>query len=235
MAEDLNEIGTEATPPATPTESPEVIALKAQLEAQNTQLRALNDVVNSTLQARQVQSPGGDGTGITPQLRHMLRQKGLSDADINHNAPIILPFVEIFGPELVALVESRVSPIDEKVSLAEMVDDRDNFPFASGLKKEIREVIAEAKKRGQVMTPAVAYSTAVASNIEKVTKLQAKMVAESASSDASAMSGLSHRTSSGASSRGSRPAGPRTASDLASMSRDDRLKWYDANGDVPIQ
>ena len=224
--------GTVAESPTTPaaaTPDPAIADMRAQIAA-------LNDTVAAALAARNVATPGGGGASgdIPPQLRQALRQKGLSDADITHNAPLILPFVELFAPELVALVEARVGGVDERLTAKEMEDDADAYPYARGLRAEIKAVLADAKKTGQPMSRTAAYHTAVSTNIEKVRQLDAQRRAESAGADASALTNLGHRTTANAGARASRPADAKSAADLAAMSREDRLKFYDKHGDSPL-
>jgi len=229
-------------PDPAPASVPDPLAeLRSILDSQATQIRALTDVVQSALTARPV-TPSAEGyTGsVTPQLRQALRQKGHSDADIDRNAPLILPYIEIFAPELIGLVESRVGPVAETVTLSEMAQDTDTYPYAKGLRAEIRKVIADAKKEGRALSPEAAYHTAVSMDVaagekSKVRGIDAERRANSPGADASALGSLGHRTSSGTGARAAKPATPRTAEDLKSMPYEDRLKWYETNGDVPVQ
>ena len=236
MDEDVKDDGTAETAatgaaPAAPAPTPD-----PAIAAMQSQIAALNDTVAAALAARNVAAPGGSGIpgDIPPQLRQALRQKGLSDADITHNAPLIMPFVELFAPELIALVESRVGGVDERLTAKEMEDDAETYPYARGLRNEIKAVLAEAKKANQPMSRVAAYHAAVSTNIEKVKQLDSQRRAESAGADASALSGLGHRTTASASARAGRPSDAKSAADLAAMSREDRLKFYDKHGDSPL-
>lgn len=217
-----------------PGPDPAVAELKAQNAQLQSQLAALNDTVNAALSARQAGGQGGGGT-VTPQLRQQLKARGYSDADIDHNAPLILPWIEIMAPELVAMVESRSSGLDERLTQKEMEDDGETYPYARGLRAEMKKLKADAKKENRTLSHEAAYHTAVSLNLDKVKQLDTQRRAESAGSDAGAMSSLGHRASAGASARAAKPSEPQTAADLRQMSREDRLKFYEKNGNVPVQ
>lgn len=223
--------------PETPPESEPayVAALRAENARLGERLAALNDTVTGALSARNVAPSGSPAPGdISPQLRQVLRNKGLSDAEITANAPLILPFVEVFAPELVALVESRVGSVDERVTMREMLDDTDAYPDAALLKKEIKAVLADAKKAGRPMSLEAAYHTARSLNIDKVNEAANARRAESRGADESALAGVGHRGASSSGRRAARDEAPRTAADLAKMSREERMKFYESHGDAVI-
>lgn len=225
---DENEItATEA--PAPPAPDPAIAALTAQVAA-------LNDVVQSAITARPVAAQGGSAPNtVTPQLRQVLRQQGLSDADIEHNAPIILPFISVFAPELVGLVESRIGSVDERVTRSEMEADTDAYPYAKPLRTEIKKLLADAKKENRPFSQEAAYHTAVSMNLDKVSQVDSQRRSESAGHDAMALDTIGHRGSAATSQKSGRQPVPRTAADLKSMSREERMKFYDQYGDTPVQ
>lgn len=211
-----------------PTPDPAIAEMRAQLAA-------MNDTVTAALARRDIQPTGGGSPdGIAPQLRQALRNKGLSDAEISANAPLILPFVELFAPELIALVENRVGGVDERLTAKEMEDDPENYRYAKALRPEIKKVMADAKKDGRTMSREAAYHTAVSTNIEKVNQYDAQARAESRGADASALSGLGHRTSANVGRRAAGPAEPKSKAEIDAMTREERLKFYDQHGDTPL-
>lgn len=225
--------------PPEPTEQPlkvEPPRVDPAVEALGRQVAALNDTVAAALQARSPVDSGGTlpPGSITPQLRQALMNHGLSAADIEHNAPIILPFVKVLAPELFAAIEMRAGPIDERVARREMEEDGETYPYAKDLRKEIKSVMDAAKKEQRGLSLEAAYHTAVSMNLDKVRQIESTRRAESVGADASAMSGLGHRTSSNASGRSGRGNEPKTAQDLASMSRAERLAYFEKTGDAPI-
>lgn len=241
MADD--ETTPEATPPAAPAPDDRVASLEALINSQAAQIQGLTDVVQSALVSRPVTGAGGAPSigRITPELRNALRQRGASDADIDRNGPLIMPFIEVFAPELIGLVEGRVGPLAETLSLSEMAQDTDAYPYAKGLKSEIKKLIGDAKKEGRQLSPEAAYHTAVSMDVgqaadkSKVRQIDATRRAESAGGDASATSGIGHRGSSNQGARATKVEQPRDREALSRMSREDRMKWYETNGDVPIQ
>lgn len=230
---------TSAAPPPPPDR---VAALESLLQSQAAQIQSLHDVVQGALVHRPIAGPAGSGDRITPELRQALRNKGVSDADIDRNGPLILPYIEVFAPELLGLVEGRVAPLAETVSLSEMAQDTEHFPYAHDkeIKTAMRKLMADAKKAGQPpLSPAAAYHTAVSMDLaagetSRVRQLDATRRAESAGADASATSGLGHRSSTATGARAARAAAPRTAADLKQMSYEDRLKFYAANENTPV-
>src|SRR5689334_23773659 len=112
MSDDLTPPG--APPTAQPVEPPAPAApspLDQLLERQaatDRQIAALADVVRTSMQARQpVAQPGqpAQPLAMTPELRQYLRAEGLTDADIDHNAAIVQPFIRAalrqVAPEIV--------------------------------------------------------------------------------------------------------------------------------------
>lgn len=216
--------------------APEPPKADPAVESLTRQVQALNDTVHAALQSRAPANitPGAQGV-VTPQLRHALRQKGMSDANIDANAELIMPFIEVFAPELVGLVESRIGGVDERISRKEMEDDSESFPYAKDLRSEIKKVTADAKKEGKTLSLEAAYHTAVSLNLDKVRTVDTQRRAESAGADASALGDVGHRGSSNASRRaGGKGAEPKTRAELETMTREQRMEYYEKYGDTPV-
>lgn len=222
---------TKATP-AGP--DPEIAALKASLAA-------LNDTVTAALQARTPQPlTQGQQERVSPQLRQALKMRGATDADINYNADVIMPWIEVFAPELAGMVEGRMSGLDERLSAKELEDDGDAYPYAKALRAERRKLVADAKKEGRALSQESAYHTAVSLDItkgeeSKVRKAEAATRAESRGTEMGMLSGVGHRTSSSTGRRAPAPDEAKSAADLATMTREQRAEWYKKNDNVPIQ
>ena len=221
----------EPTPEPTPVPplDPQMVALQAQVQA-------LNDVVQSAIVPRTIVNPNTQAPNtVTPQLRAILRQNGMSDADIDHNSPLILPYISAFAPELVGLVESRIGGVDERVTRSEMEQDLESYPYAKPLRSEIKKLVNDAKKENRTLSLEAAYHTAVSLNLDKVRQVDAQRRVESPSTDASALDALGHRSTTQTSTRARRADTPRTVADLQSMSREERTKYWEAVENLPIR
>lgn len=234
--DDVTETPATETPVATPPPGVDPAAF-AQMQAS---IAALNDTVNAIAghmqrPAQTVSTPSGGSLNVTPQLRQFLRAKGLSDADIDTNAPLILPFAEAFAGELVGYVNGTVGGVNDRLTRAEMEADDVTYKHARLLRSEINTILKNAEKSGQPVSREAAYHTAVSTNIDKIVEAETKQRSEGRGADAAAMQGVGHRTASSGAARNRQDTTAASAADLAAMTHEQRLAYYEKVSGNPIQ
>lgn len=211
-----------------------------RLDAIEKSLAGLADVVKAAVAPRPVVQSGEVKPGnVPPHFRNLLRQQGLTDADIDANAPIVVPFLAAMLATDGQVMIGGIQQVQDEVEMVKAARNTKKFPYWSEVEDKVGELREEAKKNGQYLTPGDAYKAAVALDVASDTsridaaRAKAKERASANSNDLSANEPGAHH--------GSRPGqgGVRrtalTAEDLAAMPREDRKKYFDSIGDRPIR
>lgn len=211
-------------------------AESARLEAIENKIGALADTVRAAVTPRQPQGGGTPGE-LPGHFRQLLKQGGLTDADIDANAPVIVPFLSAMLATDGAVIASGIQQVRDEVDMVKAARNSKSFPYWTEVEDKIVELREEAAKQGQYLAPRDAYKAALALDVQsdtsRVEAAKARRKAESASSaeDVSAQNlGTHHATPRAASRRSAL-----TGEDVAAMSREERRKFYDQIGDVPIR
>lgn len=197
------------------------------------QVSALQDTVKGALAPRPVQAAPDGKFPINPQLRQIMRQNGLTDADIDHNWQVV-------GPMLAAVLQteggallSELQLVKDDVAMAKMARNEKKYPDFAIVAEKMDELRASALKQGQYLAPEAAYKAAVAESLDQVSEARQRRQRESEASRNSDRSPTDHGTGAG------RVQGTRrtalTAEDLANLSREDRKKYFESIGDRPIR
>jgi len=244
MADDAGQVGADeaaaaaaAAASATPPPPDALTQLQSDLAAERAEHQATRETLRALSQRGADSGYGAGGAsppsgspvpGLDSRFVNLLRQRGLSDADIAANAPIIQPFLEsaiqLYGAELLGVVGQQRDEFDEfKAS-----QSKDEFPFWGDLKPEIAQIRKEARQANQYLSPKQAYQAAVAQNFDKLVEKRAAQIAAGGAPTGAAGRAAS-MTAEGDLSNVGRPArgqGPRTAADAAALPPDDREKLY---------
>lgn len=220
---------------ATPDES------KARLEAIEKRIGALADTVTAALQPRTTTpAPGGavDAHGIPANFRAALKQHGATDADIDANAGIILPYLKALLQTDGAVILGGIQEVRDDVEMVKASRSKKKYPYFSELEDTIGTLRDEARKNGRYLSVHDAYQAAVAVDVasseSRIDAARAKSKHDSHSADADAQNlGANHGAGRGASRTVVRTAA--STEDVANMSREDRKKWFAEHADLPIR
>lgn len=244
------------TPPADSQAAPDAAATAAasaqaaqrasdeRLAAIDKRLAALADTVQAAVTPRHTAQPNEHARpGEVPaHFRNLLRQQGLTDADIDANAPIVVPFLSAMLATDGAVIANGIQQVKDEVEMVKAARNSKRFPHWGDLEDKIVEAREEAAKQGQYLSPADAYKTAVALDVasgdeSRIEKARARTKAEREnpnSADVSAQNLGTHH--------GNRPGHATvrrtalTAEDIAAMPREERKKLFaDQLGDMPIR
>lgn len=198
------------------------------------QVSALQDTVKGALAPRPVQAAPDGKFPINPQLRQIMRQNGLTDADIDHNWQVVGPmFAAVLQTEGGALL-SELQLVKDDVAMAKMARNEKKYPDFAIVAEKMDELRASALKQGQYLAPEAAYKAAVAESLDQVSEARAqRRQRESEASRNSDRSPTDHGTGAGRAQGTRRTA--MTAEDLANLSREDRKKFFESIGDRPIR
>lgn len=214
----------------------------ARIEKLEKNISALTDTVTGYLQRdAQRMQPTPDGHAkpgeVPAHFRNLLRQQGLSDADIDANAPIVVPFLAAMLATDGQVLAQGVQRVNDEVAMVKAARNHKKYPFWNELEDNITELREAAAKQGSYLSPEDAYKAAVAVDVAateskiEAAKMRSKAKAAEAASDASVQdSPINHGQGRGAARRSAM-----TAEDIASMSREDRKKLFEQMGDVPIR
>lgn len=242
MADETPEKLPETPPPPPKPSGPSVEEQLASLRAEN---EGLKTVVKSIADRHVPAQPAGPSlAGLHPAIVSHCRTKGMTDAEIEKNAPLIWPIVEaalgLAGQELVGMIGTTNEKVEEiLVSTAETMTEKGpvkEYPHYNLLKQDIQRLRDQAKRDNQPLTLKAAYATAVVNNLAKIVESER----EETHREESAPARRAAAASADVGSRGARrsttesSATPKSADDLLGMSREDRKKWFEQHQDAPL-
>lgn len=217
--------GTGSVPPAPPAPPPADVERVASLERQLADLDARNRQYEASLTAI-VQAQAGQTqalpTIVSPGARQFLRQRGLSDQEIDANAAIIGPFLDYAAQAAVAPLAQQNRTLQDTIDGIKAKSEFEHWDLVGADAERLRN---EAAQRGQYLSTEDAYEKAIVRNLDRVTEARAtqRQAATRRAHDASAMAGLGGSRAVMAGGEG----GPLTKERLAGMSREERSKLWD--------
>jgi hypothetical protein len=197
-------------------------------------IAALTDTVQGALVARTPQSSGHATPGqLPPQFRAILRQHGLTDADIDANAPVIVPFLSAMLATDGAVMLSGVQHVRDEVEMVKASRNKKAFPYWNEIEDKIVELRESAAKAGQYLSPADAYRAAVAVDIgtpeSRIDAARTRAREASSAADVTAQNlGPNHGSRQGHATV--RTPTALSQEDLAQMTRAERKKLFDEGG-----
>lgn len=252
-----------ADPAAVPDD--EVTALRAaiaerdaQIAAANARLQGMEETYNALRPppANPNQLPPGKKYMIPPHIRAQIAGLGLTDAEIDKNGDLIVPFLHAYlgatAQEMLSIVRNQADDIEQFRMLRQV----EKFPHADALFDEVTRVRQEEAKNGRYMPVDVAYRVALANNYDKIAGSGSETVGGAPGGQFNASAGApranatpapspaavrSRDVSMGSALRSVRapvtePAREvRTGTDLMSMSREERKAFFEANKETPIR
>lgn len=241
---DESVIETPATPEATPAATPAAPAVSPDTErlaAIDKRIAALADTVQAALAPRRgapASEPAAPGS-VPSHFRGLLKQQGLTDADIDANAPIIVPFLSAMLATDGAVIASGIQQVKDDVEMVRASRNAKRFPYWNDLEDKIVELRDEAAKQNQYLSPSDAYRAAIALDVQapesriEAAKARIRSERESNSADVSAQNlGVHHGARQG---QATVRRTAMSAEEVAALPRAERKKLYESLGDLPIR
>jgi len=221
------------------------LAEKEQLLANaNSRLTAMEETVNA-LRPRPVEQPlpPGKRFAIPQHLRAQIAANGVTDAEIDQNGDLIVPFISAYlgaaATEVMAIIQQQ----SDEITQLNMLRDLDTYPHADAMYKEMTKIRQSELKQGRYINPETAYRLAVANNIDKLgggtsgegqfDSPRAAPATPVAARSRDASAGNIFRTVRAPVTAPEKPAS--SADDLMSMSREDRRAFFESHGNTPIR
>lgn len=242
-------------------ENPDIEAARAALQERDTQLAQANarlQAMEETINALKPQAPQSQqapaytaqGKPIIPQhLRGQIAAQGLTDAEIEANGALILPFLNAYlgqaAGEVLALIQQQA----DEITYLKMLRDVESYPHADAVMGDMLKLRESEGKAGRYIDPGTAYKVAVANNLDRIAGQGsgesqfggAPAASRAAAAPSSPATIRSRDLSQGSSLRSVRspvttPEKPATsAGDLMSMSREERRAFFEQNATTPIR
>lgn len=201
------------------------------------------------------QLPPGKKYVIPPHIRQQIAGLGLTDAEIEKNGDLIVPFLHAYlgatAQEMLTIVRNQADDIEQFRMLRQV----EKFPHADALFDEVTRVRQEEAKNGRYMPVDVAYRVALANNYDKISGSGSETTGGAPGGQFSAAGApranatpapspaatRSRDVSMGSALRSVRapvtePAREvKTGTDLMSMSREERKAFFEQNKETPIR
>src|SRR5215467_3001339 len=226
-----------------------------QITAANERLARMEETLNAVARPPQQPQgppplPPGKRYAIPENLRQQIAGFGLSDAEIEKNGDLIVPFLQAYIGQAAAEVLSIIRSQADDIQQLHMLRDMDQYPHADQLFNEITKVRRAEIQQGRYIPPDVAYRIAVANNYEKIAGAGSATEGGAPGGQFGGQPSAPPPTPAAVRSRDASAAGslrgvraPTTepqrpiskADDLMSMSREERKSFFAQNGETPIR
>jgi len=228
-----------------------------QIAAANARLKGMEDTFNALRQPppqQQAMLPPGKRFMIPPNLRQQIGGLGLSDAEIEKNGDIIVPFLQAYLGQAAGEVLQILRSQADDIAQLHMLRDPSAYPHADTVFNDVTKIRQTEAQAGRYVPPDVAYRIAVANNMERIAGEGASTVAGAAGGQFGAVppTGRSVGTPSPAAVRSrdlsaqsalrsvrapvTEPIKPaQSGDDLMSMSREERKAFFEQNAETPIR
>jgi hypothetical protein len=194
---------------------------------------------NAAPQAQQPMTPQQarawvQAADIPIHLKQNILAQGMSEADLNANSPLVMPFLNAFGGALAQELMGLINLVKDDVKLIRMARDTESYPYLDKLEDQIGTLRDGAMKEGRYYDPVTAYNIAYAQN-EKRLRAEAGETtpAQVRSQDMSTQGSIARASMRGVTAEEPKPA--RTASDVAAMSKEERDAFFAANENTPVK
>lgn len=174
------------------------------------------------------------GADIPLPLRQHILSQGLSEADLEANAPLVLPFVNAFLGAAASEFLTMLNGVRDDIKLIRMARDEESYPYLAKLEDDINSLRESGLKENRYYDPETAYRIAYARN-------EKKLKAESGEVTPAQVRSRDLSTQTKAASAGVRamtaeePKAPRSAADIQSMSKEERDAFWAANESTPVR
>lgn len=211
-----------------------IAALEGTLKSMEATLTSLAGRMAPPQQQAAPQRPMLKGADIPAHLRQHMLSQGLSEADLEANAPLVLPFVNTILGAAAQEMMGIIGGVKDDIKLMRMASDTDRYPYLAKLEDDIGQIREAGQRDGRYYDPETAYQIAYA---RKEKELRAgdsyASPATTRSRDASAATTLAASGTRMATSE--EPTTPKSATDLQSMTAEQRAAFWAANEDTPVR
>jgi hypothetical protein len=218
----------------------ELAVATARAQAMEETLQALN----RPQQAAPLQPAPGKSYVIPPHIRQQIAAQGITDAEIEQNGDLIVPFIQAYLGQAAAEVIQMIQQQADEIQQFHMLRDIETYPHADTLFKEMTRIRKDEAKQGRYMNPETAYRIAVANNYERLgreTGTGEGQFQPRREPPTSPVAARSRDASAGQVFRTVRapvttPEKPVTrGDDLMEMSREERRAFFEQHGNTPIK
>lgn len=208
-----------AAPPPAPDPSPDrLAALERELYEVSGRNKQYEAVLANIVQAQSAHTQAmPQPTVVAPQARQFLRQRGLSDEEIDQNAALIGPFLDYAAQASLTPLAQQSRQLQERLDELTAQTEYEDYDV---VKDDIKKLQREARERGEPTDMRLLYHQAVAQNVDKVAQARSarRQAATTRAQDASALGSL------GGSRAVAADSGPMTPQKFLQLSREERQK-----------
>jgi len=173
------------------------------------------------------------GADIPPHLRQHMLSQGLSEADLEANAPLVMPFVNTILGAAAQEMMGIIGSVKDDIKLIRMSRDVERYPYLDKLEEDIGAIRDAGQRDGRYYDPETAYQIAYARKEKDLRSGESASPAATRSRDASAATTLAASGTRRAAAE--EPKTPKSATDLQSMTAEQRAAFWAANEDTPIR
>jgi hypothetical protein len=210
-----------------------IASLEGTLKSMEATLTSLAGKITPPTPAQQSQRPMLKGADIPPALRQHMLSQGLSEADLEANAPLVLPFVNTILGAAAQEMMGIIGSVKDDIKLMKMSSDMDRYPYLDKLEEDITTIREAGQREGRYYDPETAYQIAYA---RKERTLRAGDTATPAATRSRDMTSSTAMSSAGTRMAASEDVkSPRTANDVAAMTPEQRESFWKANEETPVR
>jgi hypothetical protein len=220
-----------------PTSDPrdeKIASLEGTLKSMEATLTSLAGKMTPPQQQAQPSRPMLKGTDIPPHLRQHMLSQGLSEADLEANAPLVLPFVNTILGAAAQEMMGIIGAVKDDIKLMRMSRDTDRFPYLEKLEEDIGSIREAGQRDGRYYDPETAYQIAYARK-EKELRAGDHYASPATTRSRDASAGTTLAASGTRSAASEEPKTPKSATDLQSMTTEQRAAFWAANEDTPVR
>ena len=199
-------------------------------------ISALTDTVRGALAPHAPIEGSGNGKfPLPPHMRQLMRQGGLTDADIDRNWDIVGPMMGAMLATDGVRILNEVEIAKDDIAFVRASKNTKTYPYFDDVEETMDRLRDEARKHGRTLPVKAAYEAALAVDIEKVSKKAASRRADTGvEARTNSEPELTDHGAAAGRAQGDRRRTALSANDLAAMTPAQRKTFFEANGDRPI-
>src|SRR5215813_5932609 len=231
--------GTGQVAPEQPDYAAQIAERDQKLARAEGKLAQMEETFRALQQPRQPEQPQPTGRRPIPEhIRREITARGMSEAELETNSPLILPIVEAYLGAAANEVLGIIQGVQDDVAMERMARQQKKFPHFDALYDSMVSIRQESARQGRYLPPETAYKIAFAQNYDQ---LGVGEGGGTVSPPASPQTTRSRDVGAGAGLRNLRVAAVapepevKDARDLLSLSREERRKFYEQHGNTPIE
>jgi hypothetical protein len=190
------------------------------------------------------QAPPQGRRGIPDHIRREITARGMTEAEIDANSPIILPIVEAYLGAAASEVLGIIQGVQDDVAMERMARQAykkdgspGKYPYFDQLYDSMVQIRQESARQGRYLPPETAYKIAFAQSYDQLGAGSGAVAVPAASPqtlrsrDAGAGAGLRNVRAPAVAPE----SDIKDARDLLALSPAERRKFYEQHGNTPIE